>query len=301
LKIGNCVSVCDGISCGQIALERAGIEVENYYASEIKENAIKVTQHNYPKTIQLGDLREVDPKKLPKIELLIGGTPCQDLSRASSIRSGLKGKKSSLFWEYVRLLEELKPKYFLFENVGMEPRQEAIITKALGTYPVKINSGLVSGQSRDRLYWTNIGQHYHSLFSDRICAIPQPKDKKIKLQDVLEKGWTNREKSQALLTSEGRPYTNMRLLFRRYYEINFTTLVFKSKEIYEECCKQYQDPNSKIFTKENVRYLTSVEMERLQTIPEGYTSVVSRDHAGWLIADGWTVDVIAHILSYLKI
>lgn len=157
----NVLSLFDGISCGQLALQRAGIKVDKYYASEIKEIAIKVTQANFPNTIQLGDVRKIDLDKLQDIDLLIGGSPCQDLSIANVInkgnQEGLEGKKSSLFYEYVRILKQIKPKYFLLENVAnMKEKDKKIITAILGVEPIKINSNLVSYQNRNRYYWTNI-------------------------------------------------------------------------------------------------------------------------------------------------
>ena len=152
----NVLSLFDGISCGQIALERAGIKVDNYYASEIKPIAIKVTQAHYPNTIQLGDVTKIEAKELPKIDLLIGGSPCQDFSCANLTRNGLEGEKSSLFYHYLRLLRELKPKYFLLENVKMKKADEAKINELLGVEPIAINSKLLSAQNRPRLYWTNI-------------------------------------------------------------------------------------------------------------------------------------------------
>ncbi len=136
------LSLFDGMSCGQIALQRAGISYQNYFASEIKKHAIKVTQHNYPNTIQVGDVTKIKAEDLPKIDLLCGGSPCQDFSQANKERKGLKGEKSSLFFEYVRLLQELKPKYFLLENVSMDDYSYQFISETLGTYPVNINSVL---------------------------------------------------------------------------------------------------------------------------------------------------------------
>ena len=153
----NVLSLFDGISCGRIALERVGIKVDKYFASEIKDIAIKVTQTNYPDTIQIGDVTKIDATTLPKIDLLIGGSPCQNFSIANlNSRDGLEGDKSSLFYQYLRLLREVKPKYFLLENVKMKKDQEAIISELLGVKPILINSNLVSAQSRPRLYWTNI-------------------------------------------------------------------------------------------------------------------------------------------------
>ena len=172
------LSLFDGISCGRVALQRANIPVAKYYASEIDKYAIQVTQKNWPDTIQLGDVKNVYARNLPKIDLLIGGSPCQDLSIAKKDREGLKGERSRLFWHYVRLLRTCKPKYFLLENVASMPKEaKQIITQEIGVEPILINSALVSAQHRKRLYWTNIPN------------ITQPKDKEILLRDVLESGY----------------------------------------------------------------------------------------------------------------
>jgi DNA-cytosine methyltransferase len=167
------LSLFDGVSCGQLALHRAGIKVETYYASEIDKHTIAITKYNFPNTIHLGDVCELTEQKLPKnIDLLIGGSPCQSFSNLGS-RNGFDGK-SKLFWEYVRILELTKPKYFLLENVKMKNEWRDIITNAVGVEPVMINSNLVSAQNRSRYYWTNIPN------------ITQPTDKGIILKDVLE-------------------------------------------------------------------------------------------------------------------
>ena len=202
------LSLFDGMSCGQQALERIGVNVLEYYASEIDKHAIAVTMHNYPNTKQLGSVVDVDGYKLPKIDLLIGGSPCQSFSFAGK-RKGMSTKceteiltlelylelknegyefegQSYLFWEYMRLLNEVKPKYFLLENVIMGEKWEKILSKAIGVNAIEINSALVSAQNRRRLYWTNIGMQPMGLFGDLESIIPQPKDKGILLKDVLE-------------------------------------------------------------------------------------------------------------------
>lgn len=168
------VSLFDGISCGQIALQMAGIPVEKYFACEIKKSAIKVTQHNYPETIQMGDVRNVCWQSIGHCELLLGGSPCQDFSIANNDRLGLQGSKSSLFWQFVKAKEILKPKYFLFENVAMPKNDFETVSKALCTYPVNINSETVSAQTRNRFYWTNIGHKNFNLFGFPTCAIESP-------------------------------------------------------------------------------------------------------------------------------
>ena len=150
----NVLSLFDGVSCGQLALQRAGVEVENYFASEIDKHAISVTQHHFPNTVQLGSVVGLDTSTLPKIDLLIGGSPCQSFSRSGD-NTGFDGK-SGLFWEYIRILNELKPTYFLLENVVMKKEWENIITEAIGVEPVMIDSKFFSAQKRQRLYWTNI-------------------------------------------------------------------------------------------------------------------------------------------------
>lgn len=281
----NVLSLFDGMSCGQQALERAGIKVDKYFASEIKPHAIKVTQHNYPNTIQIGDVTKVFAKDLPKIDLLIGGSPCQDFSQANKEKKGLDGIKSGLFYEYLRLLKELKPKYFLLENVAMDDKSYNIISHLLGGFPVDINSELLSAQLRQRSYWTNIGPVEKDLFGMSYSKIPQPKDKKINFQSILENGYTDRFKARCILESESRPLKSKDKLFKRYSTHGFINIVFDNPE-----CKY----------NENIRILTQTELERLQTVKEGYTSILKRNDAACLLGDGWTVDVIAHIFSYLK-
>ena len=168
----NVLSLFDGMSCGQIALNRANIPYSNYYASEIDKYAIKVTQHNYPETIQLGDVTEIKSSDLPQIDLLIGGSPCQGFSFAGK-QLNFEDPRSKLFFEFVRLLKECNPKYWLLENVVMKKEFEQIISEHLGVKPIKINSSLVSAQNRERLYWANF-------------EITQPTNKEINLIDILE-------------------------------------------------------------------------------------------------------------------
>lgn len=240
---------------------------------------------------------------LGEIDILIGGSPCQNLSiaMAKQHRKGLEGDKSSLFYEYYRLLNKANPKYFLLENVGgMDKKDKSIITELLGVEPIKINSKLISAQLRNRLYWTNIPD------------IKQPKDKGIKLNDILVDGWSDREKARCLLESDSRPLTNPLKMFHRYYSTGFTTLIFKSKQHYNDCVEHYDANFKGMSAKEidntgitsdvysGVRYLYQSELEKLQTVPEGYTSSLTRNQAAGLLGDGWTVDVISHILSHIK-
>ena len=204
----NVLSLFDGMSCGQQALERAEIKVDNYFASEIDKYAIQVTMANYPETIQLGSVIDIDTSKLPQIDLLIGGSPCQSFSFAGK-RKGMSTKdnieiltlahylklkaegyefegQSYLFWEYIRIMQEVKPKYFFLENVMMGDKWERVISKTLGVNPIEINSASVSAQNRRRLYWTNIGMVAAGLFGDPISIIKKPEDKKLLLKDILQ-------------------------------------------------------------------------------------------------------------------
>ena len=290
----NVLSLFDGISCGQVALERAGIKVNNYFASEIDKYAIKVTMKNYPNTIQLGDVINVDGYTLPKIDLLIGGSPCQDLSGYKYYRDdvkGLKGTKSSLFYHYVRLLKEVKPTYFLLENVAsMEDKWKDIISEELGVEPIMINSSLVCAAERKRYYWTNIPN------------ITQPNDLKIILKDIVvdaakvpEKYWYDREfvyngddkKVQCTLNVSGHRQV------KEVYNLNgkCNTLL---------CDGNGGNLQKKVYQNGKCRKLMPIEYERLQTLPDNYTDCVSDSRRYTAIGNGWTVDVIAHIFSFLK-
>jgi len=296
----NVLSLFDGMSCGRIALDRANIKIDKYYASEIKPHAIKVSKQNYSDIIQLGDIKNIKAKDLPKIDLLIGGSPCQDFSGANKEKLGLDGNKSGLFFEYLRLLKECKPKYFLLENVKMKKEWQDIISEYLGVQPININSSLVCGALRNRMYWTNI---------PNVCL---PNDKQIKLQDLLEYGYTPRDKARCLLESDSRPLNTPVKMVHRYINTGFTTLIFKSENHYKNI-RKHSDKNFKgktaieiesyqgdLSVYDGVRYLTTVERERLQTVPEGYCQGLSDNDAACLLGDGWTIDVIAHIFKGLR-
>ena len=270
----NILSLFDGMSCGQIALQRAGIKVDNYYASEIDEPAMKVAKANYPSTTHIGNVVDVIGSELPQIDLLIGGSPCQSFSSYGD-GSGLNGK-SGLFYEYVRLLREVKPKYFLLENVNMKKEWKDIISKELGVEPIAFNSNLVSAQNRDRLYWTNI-------------KFELPEDKNILLSDILDdlpfreipkcfyKEWGNTQRINKGLNSIIKTKANC--------------LTTKNTH-----------PNQYMLNEDRTlcRLLTIDEYERLQTVPSGYTKYVSNTERFKMLGNGWTVDVIAHILKNIK-
>lgn len=301
----NVLSLFDGMSCGRIALELEGIKVDNYFASEIKPHGISLSKLNFPDIIHLGDVTKLDTDKLPKIDLLIGGSPCQDLSGANKNQTGLEGLKSKLFYRYVEIFRAVKPKYFLLENVAsMKDSDRDIITSIMGVEPIMVNSSLMSAQLRKRYYWTNLEYDQYAEDTNEM------------LQDVLTDGYTDRTKSRCLLESDSRPPLDKRRLFHRYHSTGFSNIVFKDEDHYNNCVKFYDDTfkglsasecDSKIAEEsidlsvfDGIRVLNQTELERLQKVPEGYTSSLSRNEAACLLGDGWTVSVIQHFFRGLK-
>lgn len=274
------LSLFDGMSCGQIALERAGIKYNEYYASEIDKHAIEVTLKNYPKTKQIGSVTEVKAIDLPKIELLIGGSPCQSFSSVGN-GTGFDGK-SGLFWEYVRVLQETKPKYFLLENVVMKKEWENVITEALGVKPIKINSRLLSGQNRPRIYWTNIPN------------VTQPKDLNINL--VYNDNYFNAVNPVPFVKRKISEFEKLPTFFNPY---NKSDLKTKSPTL--TATGNRQTTSASIFHYKYGVYsmANSSYWEALQTVPYNYTEGYSENIRKNLIGNGWTVDVIAHILSFI--
>ena len=283
----NVLSLFDGMSCGQIALNKAGIKYDNYYASEIDENAIKVTQSNYPNTKHIGSVLSVKGADLPKIDLLIGGSPCQSFSNAGK-GEGFDGE-SVLFWEFVRLLKETNPKYFLLENVKMKKEWEQIITDALGVEPILINSSLVSAAHRKRLYWTNIPN------------IEQPLDKGIFIEDVVEEEhnvyfglWLKAKNIWQLLNKvdlKGCPKIAAIDVYNKKYKTDrkVPTLTLPNHN------------SLRLFQNGRIRKFSANELESMQNVPRDYTNVdltLNERHA--LLGNGWTVNVIEHIFQNIK-
>jgi DNA (cytosine-5)-methyltransferase 3A len=277
----NVLSLFDGISCGQIALNRANISYDNYYASEIKPHAIKCTLDNYPNTIQLGDILNLKGSDLPKIDLFIGGSPCKGISRLNKNQEGLEHSESRLFWEYIRLLDEVKPKYYLLENTHGNKEATNTITETLGINPISINSKLVSAQNRPRYYWTNIPD------------IKQPLDKGITTNDIFDYSgvladecrvkWLNSESGKKSIKNG---YTKV----NPYPKSGCLTALGHKKW------------NENYLYRDGVyKYLSQTEIEKLQTLPVGYTKILSYNEAYDCIGDGWTVDVIAHIFKNIEI
>lgn len=400
------LSLFDGMSCGRLALDRAGIKVENYFASEIDKYAIQVAKHNFPNTKHIGSVVDVKGNDLPKIDLLIGGSPCQGFSFAGK-QLAFDDPRSKLFFEFVRLKNECNPTYFMLENVKMKKEFEIIISKYMGVAPIEINSALLSAQNRVRLYWTNIASEPYGLFGDMQCMIPQPKDKGILLRDILESDvpdkyylsekmlqyFSNRaanfnqgkvnvreeEGKASCLTSSMascdisdnfiKVDTNLRKAVNQDKANCFTaggnsgglhsdmTLIVasrwrnpenpKSREIglnteqhleprfdgKTNCLTSVQKDNLVMLNERQkanhkngdekantflstswkgsqangmtlvgttkIRRLTPTECERLQTVPDGYTSCVSDTQRYRMLGNGWTVSVVSHIFSYL--
>ena len=298
------LSLFDGISCGQLALKRAGIKVKKYYASEIKKIAIKVTMEHFPDTVQIGDIGKVRYNRETKelitengvyqtegIDLVIGGSPCQNFSIArvsmgTKEIEGLKGDKSKLFYEYLRILREVQPKYFLLENVKMKKASENELNQYMGVNGLHINSELVTFAKRPRIYWTNIQ------------GVKAPEDKKINFQDFKDTDpeyckdfKVKRTPSRERMWNSGKG---------RETESNCENITNAEKI---GCITRKQDrcPNSGLIEfKDFCRYLTRREIELAQTLPIGYTDSLTYNQMQDVCGDGWTVDVITHILRYAK-
>jgi DNA-cytosine methyltransferase len=323
----NVLSLFDGISGGALALQRAGVHVDRYYASEIDKNCIAINQHHWPKTIQLGDVTNWKEWKLPTIDLMLGGFPCQSFSTAGK---GLNfdDPRGKLFFTMLDVLKEVKPKYFLFENVKMKKEYQDVISDLLGVSPILINSSLVSAQHRTRLYWTNIPN------------ISQPENKNVLLKDIIEDGFVDRDKSFCIDASYFKGGN-----LKSYLEKHRRQLVFDSfclREVRTEEAKRMRREIKKtegrdfsprrakeLIPREDgksgtlttgltvecvlvkmlsersedliIRKLTPLECEKLQTLPPNYTNVagIAKSHRYKAIGNGWTIDVIAHLLKGL--
>lgn len=314
----NILSLFDGMSCGQIALNRCGIKYQNYYASEINKHAIKVTQDNYPNTIQLGSVTEVRSVYLPKIDLLIGGSPCQGFSFAGK-GLNFEDPRSKLFFEYVRLLKQCNPKYFLLENVKMKKEHELVINQHLGCRPMRFNSSWVSAQNRERLYWTNIP----------VNTIPEKLQ--ITISDILEedvsdkynvssKGLMHLDKIVTRHKENGSGYRTgiidvnkrstcidanyhkgadgKRLLIRQRARGFNKGGEFENKS--PVLSSSSWEHNNHLEIDNIIRRFTPIECERLQSVPDNYTSCVADTHRYNMLGNGWTIDIICHIFNHIK-
>lgn len=324
------LSLFDGMSCGQIALKQLGIIPEKYYASEVDKHAIKQTQLNFPNTIQLGDVNRVDVSQLEPIDLLIGGSPCQSFSFAGK-RVGMSTAdkeeiytlnrylelkeegiqfegESYLFWEYMRILTDIRQYnpnvLFLLENVEMGKKWERVLSEAIGVYGVHINSALVSAQNRKRIYWTNIRTKRNGLFGELHSDIPQPVDKGVLLKDILENDVDDKfylsDKMVSCLASRKKTETFTPYKFEPF-EFPFAA---KCRTINQRVHKMGDNGNYVRILRDGmiarIRRLTPTECARLQTIPDWYKWECSDTQQYRMLGNGWTVDVIVHILSFIK-
>ncbi len=345
----NVLSLFDGISCGYEALVRAGVAIDVYYASEVDVDAMDVAKANHPDIIEIGDVRKVsyDSKKgilhsengdfkLDRVDILMGGSPCTNFSSIGYAQGMVSGNtdilslkqymelknqdavfegQSYLFWEYLRILNEVKPKWFLLENVEMSKKWERIIDDAVGKMPIKINSSLVSAQNRPRLYWTNIKN------------ISIPEDKGVRLSDILDENADSRDVSDCLTIQRCYPR-----LMDKYGYIPERFNAYNAKEIFEQACTLSRGsmvtsscavtlfvpcrdgvhtvaggmlnglyPTKMKAGRYNLRRLSVKEMERLQTLSDGYVdrSKAGLSKKGQMIGNGWTVDIISHIFSHI--
>ena len=323
----NVLSLFDGMSCGQIALQRARIKVENYFASEIDKYAIQVAKHNYPNTKHIGSVVDVKGSDLPQIDLLIGGSPCQGFSFAGK-QLNFDDPRSKLFFEFVRLKNECNPTYFLLENVKMKKEYEDIITEYLGVKPIAINSELFSAQDRKRIYWTNI--NFKAL----------PTENKLTVEDILEDEvdvkYYIEPKRSVVICENGVKKRKIAFIGsnsqgNRIYNIHGKSVCLCGEGgglgaktgLYALPCltpdrlekrqngRRFKPSNSKfytltamdkhgILTDNFIRKLTPIECERLQTVPDNYTKIASDNQRYRMLGNGWTVDVIAHIYGGLS-
>jgi len=385
----NVFSCFDGASCGQLALNKLGVPISNYYASEIDKYAIQVTQANFPNTIQLGDITKVDISQLPKIDLMMGGSPCQGFSFAGK-QLNFEDPRSKLFFDFIKIRDRLKPRYVLLENVRMKKESEDIISDYMGCSPIKINSSLLSAQSRNRLYWfvelvdgnyvpinVNQPQDKGIVIKDILEELPfgdipnylannwggEPRGNKVKSiddpkancltasmykgqiptyikkiipkenpttskdglirvgsadlngHDYLKRVYSKHGKAPALTANGGgnrEPKVGIARIVNRRLDENGTRKDYQLELPFTKVIELRQDDKSNCLTtlqKDNVvvkeevyawRKLTPLECERLQTMPDNYTNHVSNSQRYKMIGNGWTVDVIAHILKGIQ-
>ena len=310
----NVLSLFDGISCGMVALERAGIKVNKYFASEIDENAIAISKKNYKDIIRLGDVTKWREWDLPEIDLVIAGSPCQGFSKAGKMLN-FKDPQSMLFFEFVDILNDIKLKnpdvFFLLENVKMKSEWRDVITSYLEVKPIEINSKLVSAQNRERLYWTNIPnvklpedkgiylldilEHtgkddtyighnniwFDPSFSEASRNLVYNTDKEVRIKQAVKKGYIVAEHGDGVNLSFPTSKTRRGRVIKQ-----------KSSTLDRQCevCVLYDDV---------IRRISITELERLQTLPDGYTNGATIQAAKSAIGNGWTVDVISHIFSFL--
>ena len=306
----NVLSLFDGISVARVALDLAHIQVKNYYASEIEKNAISISKKNYPTIVRFGSVIDLSANMIPEpIDLLIGGSPCQDLSIAKKDRKGLEGERSGLFWEFVRIMNEVKPKYFILENVASMPQKDKdIITGIMGCEPIMFNASLVSAQCRKRLFWTNI-------------KFELPLDRQIILKDILQppaeidERMVNKDKKAYTLTTAylgGNLKNSVERKQRTMVKVGHIGEIKEGKNHANEQGGQahrvYDNtgvsptlgttpPNICLNQDYNFRKLTPIECERLQSLPDNYTEGIAMTNRYKCLGNAFNAEVIAHILK----
>jgi len=297
-----------GISTGVLALTQLGYPLSKVVSYEIDEAPKKVAKANFPFIEHRCNVRDCDGVEFKDFDILLGGSSCQDLSGCNRVQSGLAGDKSSIFWEYVRIWEQMGKPQFLFETVGsMKKQDKDIISSVFGCEPIPINSKDFSPALRSRYYWTNIKVDIDSFSL-------QTKNSQ-NLQDVLTCGYTDRKKARALLASDSRPLSSPVKMMHRYQGKGFTTIIFLSKKHHIDCLEHYREHlkgcsaveiDAKMANGLNVdvyagiRYLNQVELERCVCVPDGYTSVLSRNKASHALGNGWTNSVIKQLLKNVE-
>jgi site-specific DNA-cytosine methylase len=332
----NVLSLFDGMSCGQIALKNLGVKVDNYYASEIDKYAIKIAKKNFPDMIHVGDVTQVESKHFgadgfdTKIDLIMGGSPCQGFSRAGK-NLNFDDPRSKLFFEFVRLVKELKPKYFLLENVKMTKEHRDTISNVLGVEAIYIDSALVSAQTRKRYYWTNIPYLFepinqHIILKDIIQTEGELEGSIVDERMVTNKGkaycltarydgavwWNSIERSQRTMIRIEDKVCFPEATKKGYAAVGIgegldlsypTSTTRRGRALIEKAhCLTTISPNQGIINeKYNWRKLTPIECERLQTVPDNYTEGVSNAQRYKMLGNGWTVKVIEHILKNMEI
>lgn len=281
----NVLSLFDGMSCGKLALDRAGVKYDTYLASEIDQYALKISQKNNPDIIQIGDVLNIQTEYLPKIDLIIGGSPCQGFSNAGK-GLAFDDSRSKLFFEFVKLIDELKPKFFLLENVRMKKEWLDIITEYMGVQPLLINSNALSPQNRQRYYWTNIP----------LVSTPAPVNEQL-LGDVLEDDVPEKysPKPETLAKWDGGTQLNPS------YNSQGNRIHPLNQKAATVCAGSHGYNYGYINQNGRIRRLTPLEFERLQTVPDNYTEGVSDTQRYKMLGNGWTVDIIAHLFKNLKL
>ncbi|PZM86350.1 hypothetical protein DLH72_01280 [Candidatus Gracilibacteria bacterium] len=300
------LSLFDGMSCGYLALKNLGVEVA-YYASEIDKYAISISKKNHKDIIHLGDILDWESWKLPKIDMIIGGSPCQGFSNAGK-GLNFEDERSRLFFTFVDILEKYKPKFFIFENVKMKKEWENIISEYLGITPVLINSSLVSAQNRERLYW--VGELGEDGEYKKI-NIPIPEDRDIFLQDILEKNINQKyyKNFDNIIIDRSEDFFKIKNATKKGYILAYdgdgVDLSFPNSSTKRGRVKKGKSgtlttyPFQGVIDRDRIRQLTPIEYERLQTLPDNYTEGVSDNQRYKMIGNAWTVEVIMHIISII--